>query len=316
MRASRTFIALAAFVVAGGIGFMQRGASAGPATDPGGKARCATRVKGSLTGTAATDVELQANDPQASVDEIVKSDAFIELFSRFLNAEMNPAPGMTSVEDSTYHLAKYVLKNDLPYKDLFVGKFDVSAPKDRPNEVTVAPDPMGLGYFRSRAWQVRYAGNESAGIKIVTAYRMMQNLTGLKLTAVQNADGVDISAAGRAAGVCAKCHYQDWSALDKVASILTVRKGAGDMMTFEPKTAAQIDVDGKMVTDDASLVARLVESENFSFNVCRMTFKFLYGRPENTCESKVFDTCIEQFKSSGKIQRAVAVVAKDPGFCQ
>jgi hypothetical protein len=257
MRTHRTFIALAAFVVAGGIGFMQRGASAGPATDPGGKARCATRVKASLTGTAATDAELQANDPQASVDEVLKSDAFIELFSRYLNAEMNPAPGMTSEQDSTYHLAKYVLKADLPYKDLFVGKYNVSAPKDKPNEVTVAPDPMGLGYFRSRAWQVRYAGNEAAGIKIVSAYRIMQNLTGLKLTAVQNADGVDISAAGRAGGVCRKCHYEDWSALDNVASILTVRKGAGDMMTFEPKKADKIDMDGKAVTDDESLVNRL-----------------------------------------------------------
>jgi hypothetical protein len=316
MRTNRTFIAIAAFVLAGGVGLMQRGASAGPASDPGGKARCATRVKASLTGTAATDVELQANDPQASVDAILKSDPFIELFSRFLNAEMNPAPGMTSAEDATYHLAKHVLKNDLPYKDLFVGKFNVSAPKDQPNNVTVAIDPMGLGYFRSRAWQVRYAGNESAGIKIVTAYRLMQNLTGLKLTAVQNADGVDISATGRQAGVCAKCHYQGWSALDKVASILTVRKGAGEMMTFEPKTADKIDVDGKSVSDDETLVNRLLESEEFGFNVCRMTFKFLYGRPENTCESKVFDSCMTTFKATGKVQSAIAVVAKDPGFCQ
>lgn len=316
MTTSRMYIAMGALVVAGALALSHRGASAGPAQDPGGAARCALRVKAAFTGKPATAAELQAADPQASIDSLLKSDEFIELFARFLNAEMNPAPGMTPAEDATYFLGKHILKNELPYKDLFVGKFNVSAPANAPANVTVTDDPMGLGYFRSRAWQVRYAGNEGQGIKIVTAYRIMQNLTGLKLVAVQNADGVDVSAAGRAAGVCAKCHYQDWSALDKVASILTVRKGTGDTMTFEPKKADAIDVDGQMVTDDASLVNRLLQAEDFSYNVCRMSFKFLYGRPENTCESKVFDACIAAFKSTGKIQAALSVLGKDPGFCQ
>jgi hypothetical protein len=296
---------------------LQRRAAAETPTTSEARARCATRLKSALVGKGVTETELAAANPQGAVDAYLKTPEFTELFARFLNAQFNPSPGMTPADDAAYYLGKHVLTGDLPYKDLFLGKFNVVAtdPK-QPATVVVQPDPMGLGYFRSRAWLVRYAGNEPAGIKIVTAYRIMQNVTGLSLIAVQNAPGADVSKKGREAGTCAGCHYQGWSALDKVASVLSVRKGMGATMTFSPPVATTTDVDGKAVTDDASLVARLTESEDFSFNACRLGFQFLYGRPENTCESKVFDACVSEFKKSGKIQAALAVIAKDESFCQ
>ena len=317
LRTKRIWVAAAPLLAAGAFGLFQKPASAEKPSSAESIARCATRLKTSFLGKGATDAELKAADPQAAVDAYLKAPEFVELFARFLNSELNPAPGMTSAEDATYHLGKYVLSNDLPYKDLFLGKFNVVVPNaQQPNNVVVQPDPNGLGYFRSRAWLVRYAGNELAGIKIVTGYRIMQNITGLKLQAVSNAEGVDTSKAGRSAGVCAQCHFQDWSALDKVASILTVRKGTGATMTFDPPAATTVDIDGKAVTDDASLAARLVESENYNFNTCRLAFKFLYGRPENTCESQVFDKCVTEFKKTGKIQTALSTIAKDDSFCQ
>jgi hypothetical protein len=45
----------------------------------------------------------------------------------------------------------------------------------------------------SKPWLLRYAGNELAGIKISTGYRIMNNTIGLKLVASTNAPGADIS---------------------------------------------------------------------------------------------------------------------------
>lgn len=311
-------------LAAGLVAMAQKPASAEKPNSADSAARCATRLSAALVGKGATAAELANPDPQTNVDALLKRPEFNELFARFLNAELNPAPGATPAEDATYYLAKHVLDNDLPYRELFEGKFNVvQTNPNQPNSVAVQPDPQGLGYFRSRAWLVRYAGNELAGIKIVTAYRIMQNIVGLKLQAVQNAEGVDVSANGRQAGSCRNCHFNTdtatggrWSALDRVASILTVRKGSGNAMTFDPKAAASIDLAGKPVTDDASLVARLIDSEDYAFNSCRLAFKFLYGRPENTCESQLFDKCVDEFKRSGKIQTAIATIAKDDSFCQ
>jgi hypothetical protein len=296
--------------------FQHRAAAETPATDEL-RARCAIRLKSVFVGAGASQLELAATSPQAATDAYLKTPEFAELFSRFLNARFNAAPGVTAADDVVYHLSKYVLTNDLPYKDLFVGKFNVVAADPKmPGDAVVQPDPTGLGYFRSRAWLVRYGGNEPAGIRIGAAYRIMQNVTGLKLLAVQNAPGTDTSKKGRESGSCAGCHYQGWSALDKVASVLSVRKGKGATMTFDPQQAASIDIDGKLVTGDESLVTRLTESEDFGFNACRLGFQFLYGRSENTCEFRVFDACLNEFKKTGKIQAALAVIAKDESFCQ
>ena len=70
------------------------------------------------------------------------------------------------------------------------------------------------------------------------------------------------------------------------------------------------------INNDADIVNVALGSTAFKFNTCRLAFKFLYGRAENVCESKIFDACVDEFAAKGTIQSALAVVAKDQSFCQ
>lgn len=298
-----------------------RRAIAEPATaDAAEKAeRCATRLFAAMIGESATAQALASPNPQTSFDTLVKDPKFVERFSRFINSQFNTTPGATPSEDASYYLTKYVLQNDKPWSDMFVGKYDV-APSNaqQPNsEATVTDSANGLGYFRSRAWMVRYAGNEPAGIRIVAAYRMMQNTIGLALSATTNAPDVDVSAAGRKAAQCAGCHFTPWFALDNVATVLGTRTGMGNNTQFQPPTAGpQQILGGVMVSNDRELVEALVANEAFDVNACRLAYKYLYGRVENSCEGPVFDACVDAFKKDKRITSALAVVAKDPMFCE
>lgn len=272
--------------------------------------RCATRISIALLGKSASPELLAAATPQDSVDGLLADPAFIDRFARFANAQFNDEPGEGVAEDASYTLAKFVLSDPkLQWKEMFVGAYDVAD--------AVKPDPDGLGYFRSAAWMKRYAGNEEAGYRIAAAYRMMQNTTGLKLTATTNVEGVDLSADGRKANACRGCHYDGWFALDLVSKVLSKRKGTGDAITFTPPNEGPQNVlGGKTIANDEDLVQALVASDNFEFNTCRLAFKFLYGRAETTCEGKVFDKCIDAFTAAGTMQSAIAAIAKDPTFCQ
>lgn len=293
-------------------------AQAGPTADKA--ERCATRLSIAMLGKSPTAAALSKSDPQADVDAMLVDAAFVERFSRFINASFNDDVGATPAEDAPYYLAKYVLEKNLAWRELFVGQFRVDAPAGAPTGTpTVTVDPNGLGYFRSTAWLVRYAGNEEQGIKISTAYRMMQNTLGLKLVASTNAPTADISATGRQAAGCRACHYDSWFALDKVAGVLQRKRLGSNPVTFvDPPggIAPQQILGGITVANDKELVSALVQSEAFEFRACRLAFEFLYGRPELTCEGPVFDRCMTELKAKGTIQSALAAVAKDPSFCQ
>jgi hypothetical protein len=310
-RIAGTALPIAAFALAVTAGLAKpQGAHAESEAEAAEKReRCATRLAVALLGESASADLLAAKDPQARVDAMLADDAFIERFSRFANAKLNPEPGEELAEDATYTLSKHVLSNDKPWKDLFVGKYAVA------DEVT--EDPDGLGYFRSEAWMRRYAGNEEDGYRIVAAYQILQNTTGLKLIATTNTEDADLSATGRKANACKSCHYDNWYALDSVAKILSKRRGMGNNMTFvEPDEGPQKILGGKTIANDGELVAALVESENFRFSTCRLAFEFLYSRPESTCEAAVFDKCVDAFDAAGTMQSAVSAIAKDPSFCQ
>ncbi len=297
-----------------------RKAVAEPAADAAERAeRCATRVFTAMVGEGATTEALASPTPQTFVDTLVKDPRFQERFARFINSQFNRTPGATPAEDASYYLSKYVLVNDKPWTDMFLGKYKVEPTnaQNAASEAAVTDDPNGLGYFRSRQWAVRYAGNELAGIRIVTAYRMMQNTVGLQLTAVTNAPTVDVSAAGRKAATCAGCHYDGWFALDKVASVLGTRQGTGAQTTFQPSTLGPQNIlGGVMVDGDAQLVQALVSNEAFDVNACRLAYKYLYGRNENACEGPAFDKCVAAFKADKKMTTAIATVAKDPAYCE
>lgn len=289
-------------------------------TDPTAKnERCASRLSIALLGQSPA-AGLMTN-PQGQVDQLLTQPQFVERFSRFINASFNPLPGTTAKEDSAYFLMKYVLENGKPYKEMFLGQYKVDGDAQG-NNVQVTVDPNGLGYFRSQPWLLRYAGNEQQGYKLVTAYRIMQNTVGLELVASTNAPDADVSTATRTSNPgCTGCHGPatgagPWFALDRAARALTKVKRNGMNVTFEPPTDGPQQVADKTVSSDKELVEALVASPNFAFNACRLSFRFLYGRAENACESKIFDACVTEFNAKGTIQSALASVAKDPGFCQ
>ena len=70
------------------------------------------------------------------------------------------------------------------------------------------------------------------------------------------------------------------------------------------------------IANDKELVTALVANEAFDVNACRLAYGYLYGRAEYSCEGKVFDACVAAFKKDKLITSALAVVAKDPAFCE
>ena len=177
--------------------------------------RCATRLSIAMLGASPTPTFFTTPDPQGAVDQMLTSPAFIERFSRFVNATFNSGPGALQTDDAVYFLTKYVLANAKPWTDLFIGPYAVDV--DATKNMVVSADPNGLGYFRSLPWQRRYAGNETAGYKLSTAYRMVNNVVGVELTPSVAKPGDDRTSVGRKAAACTGCHYDSWFALDKIA---------------------------------------------------------------------------------------------------
>lgn len=279
--------------------------------------RCATRLSSALLGRSPSSTLLAAADPQAQVDTLIATADFRERLARFVNSRFNPEPGLTTQEDASYWLARYVLTNNLPWRQLFVGQFRVDPPPadgSSPDAQVVA-DPNGLGYFRSRAWMVRYAGNELNGLRLVAAYRMLNNVLGIKLMAAVNTDGID--AAGRMSAACSGCHYNPTNGLDLIASILSKRIGTGSGMTFSTTVGAPVTLlGGQTIANDAQFINAMVSSGDFRFRACRLAVEFAYARPEYKCEGTTFDACMAAFSATGTIQSAVAAIAKAPTFCQ
>jgi hypothetical protein len=284
------------------------------------RARCATRLSLALTGRSASAELLADSNPQSRVDELLGSALFVEQFSRFVNSKLNDDPGETPAEDASYFLARHILQNRRPWRELFDGPYRVEpqpASDGNPATARVVDDPQGLGYFRSRPWMVRYAGDEEQGYRLNAAFRVQQNIIGLSVDAVTSVPGVDASASGRLAAGCRGCHYDSYFALDKVAKILSRRQGTGDSMTFVPPSEGpQQILGGRTIANDAELVRALVESVDHQFRTCRLAFEYLYGRPEATCEAELFDQCVDAYAATGDVRAALKTIAQDPGFCE
>ena len=277
--------------------------------------RCAVRVSIALTGKSPDAEFLSSIDPQARADALLDTTDFIERYARFVNTQFNRTPGATSEEDAPYYLAWEILQKRKPWKEMFLGAYRVE--KNAADAVVVVPDATGLGYFTSKAWQRRYAGNEPNGVLLSTAYRIFNNTIGLKLVPSTNAPDADITATGRQSVGCRGCHYDGMYALDLAASVLPKRVGDGATMTFEAPSGSPVTLMGGMtVSSERDLVTALVESESFRFRTCRMAFNFLFGRNENRCEAPAFDRCMKEFRNNGTLQSAVAAIVKDPAFCQ
>jgi hypothetical protein len=312
-------LALAAVVpalaIAAALGASSKGARA--ADDAQDKAeaneRCAVRLAIALVGKSAEPAELSSQNPQGAVDRLVDSPAFAERWARFINAEFNGGPQTSATDDPVYYLAKHIVTNKKPWVEMFTGAYSVTATA---TAMEVKDDPAGIGYFTSPTWMRRYAGNEDKGIMLVGAFRTIQNTTGVTLVPSVGNPGDDRTATGRMGANCKSCHFDQWYALDKFASLLPLKKLTGETVSFAPNPAGPQQILGKTIADQKGMVAALVDSDAFKFAQCRNVFKFLYGRPENQCEAKVFDACVDALDNKKTIQSAVAVVAKDPSFCQ
>jgi hypothetical protein len=293
------------------------GLASAQVTTVDGRERCATRLSSALLGKTPTSAMLTATDPQSLADSMIASADFQEKFARYINSRFNPDPGAVVAEDASYWLAKYVLVNNRPWKELFNGQYRVDPPDaaSTTGDAVVVADTAGLGYFRSRTWMVRYAGNELNGVRIVTAYRMLNNVLGIKLQAAVNTDGID--ATGRMAAACSGCHYNPINGLDLIASILSKRIGTGTNMTFSTTVGPPVTLlGGQTIANDAQFINAMVNSNDFKFRACRLAVEFAYARPEYKCEGTTFDACIAAFTASGTIQSAVAAIVKAPTFCQ
>ena len=288
--------------------------------DDAARVRCATRLSMALTGKAPSAELLAAADPQAEVDKLLADEAFVEQFSRFMNSKLNPEPAMTPAADATYYLTQYVLRNNRPWHELFDGQYRVEpvpATTSSPATAQVVADPNGLGYFRSRPWMVRYAGNEEQGYRLSAAFRIQQNIVGLDVGAVTNAPGTDISATGRMASSCRGCHYDEWFALDKVARVLSRKTGPDDAIVFvAPTEGSQQILNGRTIANDAELVAALLDSTDHKFRTCRLAFEYLYGRAEANCEAALFDACIDAYTTTGDVRATLRTLATAPGYCE
>ena len=288
------------------------------AEDPGRAARnqrCATRLSVTLLGKSPDAALLASDDPSSRVDAMLATPEFRDRFASFVNASFNGGPTTDPTNDPIYFLARYVLEQNKPWRDLFVGGYDVRPTADK-RALDVVPSATGLGYFRTTPWMVRYAGNEEKGIRLSAAYHMIHNTTGFEVPASVAKPGEDRTAAGRQAAACEGCHFTPWFALDKAAAVLSQKRVAADgTVTFDATTVTPTALLGKTLNDDRDLVTTLVDSDSFKFNQCRLIYKFLYGRPENQCEAPLFDKCVDEL-SKGSVVPAIAVVAKDASFCQ
>lgn len=285
------------------------GADGGQDQTAAANERCANRLSIAFTGNGAAPEAMAAADPKAAIAVYLQGGDFQERFARFINSQFNTAPGATYLEDAVYYLAKQVLSDGTPWSQMFLGKFRIAPVA---SQAAIFADDNGLGYFRMDDWYARYEGNEQAGIKLATAYQILNNVVGLQLTASTNAPGADVSANGRHASPCNSCHFEGWSALDVVASVLPKK---GQPFDAYQGPAVQM-LGGQMIGNDEQLVTALVASENYAVNACRLSFKFLYGRADNACDGPVLDRCVDAFKAQQTIQSALSSIANEPGFCE
>jgi hypothetical protein len=291
-------------------------AIAEPGDEADARARCASRLAITLLGETPNAALLANPNPLSVVEAMVKTPQFSNRFASFLNAEFNVAPSETVLQDTVYFLSKHVIESDKPWKDVFIGRYDMFLTPDKMG-LNVVDEPKGLGYFHTLSWMQRYAGNEPAGIRITAAYRMIHNTTGTDILPSVGQPEDDRTANGRKGNGCKGCHYDAWYALDKAAAVLSKKNVAADgTIDFINNNSGPQQLLGKTISNDRELVEGLVNSDAWKFGQCRFIFKFLFGRKETTCEAQLFDRCVDALSAEGTLRSAVSVVAKDPEFCQ
>ena len=203
------------------------------------------------------------------------------------------------------------------WRELFLGHYNVY-----PKKGTVVEAENGLGYFSLFPWKQTYAGNEENGVQINAAYRILHNMTYLRSEAVDSEEvGLDdLDAEGRRQKPCSSCHYEQWFALDKTASVLGKVRRQGDKLTFEGPSGEFVKLfnDEVSVRDKYGLVNAIADSEHFRYNACRLAFKFVFRQDHarGDAEIEAFDACMKVFQKDSTIQTAIGALLKSKAFCK
>lgn len=277
--------------------------------------QCNQKLYNTLYDRAPTQIELEAANPLTRVDAMLANDAFQDFFARYINAKLNTGPADKPEDEVVFNMVKsYILKRDKDWAELFTAKVDIVGQN-------INPKPDAVGYFESRSWKKRYAGNEEEGLKLRTAYMVTNNIIGLKLDALTVTSSGDSSKKGRAdpSNVCISCHFNLPFALDKVALILDrVDRKASDAQNtlFLPPIGPAQVIYGESVANLTELANMLVKRSEFNSNACHMAFTFVFGRDESAHEKQLFSQCMEKFTASKKITTAVKHFVESDIFCQ
>ncbi len=284
-----------------------------------GSYQCMRRVGTALNVSywSSEASKADAGTAQDRVLEFMKRPSFAERWSSFLNSRFNAQPGLSAEEDIMNAVVRFVLANDRPWKDVFVGRFATSGPGGYP---TISDDPTAppYGFFGLAPWLKRYAGNASDGKMLQASYRILRATVGLELTpSPQNASG-DASLVGRQRPECRGCHFESPYALDHVAALLPwYRKGTGSSAKVEAQVPTPQQLfDGRSIASLDELLQITVESDAFLFWSCRLAYEFAVGRPESGCEAPVFDTCVDTLRQTQDLRKAMATIMQDPSYCQ
>lgn len=321
--AERAPMAAPRWLLVVGVSMCATALGADPTPAEQAEARCTRRLVQTLTGLELNQVSIGTpvmHPIQQHLAPYLAHPQFRRRLAAFINTKLSPGPSVTNFggEDSLYAMATYVLDRDLPWREVFIGRYAISNPDSAAAQVT--PDPKGLGIFRAPGWVTRYAGNAPDSYRLIGAYRMLQNLTGLVLVPSANNNQGDTTSKGRERADCRGCHFDSPWGLDKVARVIGkkvsfLRPDNQKEWHAGPPEEPQL-IFGTLVHDDEELVRLIVGSNDFKFWTCRLAFEFVTGRQENTCEGEVFDRCMDAFEKDGSLISAVGAIAGSPEVCQ
>jgi hypothetical protein len=297
--------------------------------------QCSQKLHSTLYGRSATAAELNIADPISQVDSMIQNNEFRVEFAKYINAHMNWVPGGERISENPVYSAvvNYLFKprnNDLealnseyPWKNLFTVGYETYDSGWNPKST----EDNGLnleasGYFSNKLWKSIYKGNEEAGVKLRTAYLIMNNQIGLSLDAltVNNSGGSGVAARTDPNSVCAACHLFPEFALDRVANVLPlVNRQTSDAQNFNelpsPNTTPQM-IYGSPVSNLKELTAVLAELDQFDTNACDIAFQFVFGRERRSADNSIFQACITEFQDSGYITTAVRHFIESEIFCK
>lgn len=280
--------------------------------------QCNQKLSSTLFGRSATTAELNIADPKSRVDAMMQNQEFIEHFSSYVNAHMEWIPDDGIRNNPVYGaLTFYLFQNgeEKPWHELFTGNYGLY-------DNGYNPQSDGSGYFSDREWKRKYKGNEEDGFKLRTAYMIMNNSIGLNLEAltVNNSGGSGRDARQDPNSVCYACHYKEEFALDRIANVLPqVNREASDAQNLienpPPGPTPQI-IYGAAVSNLDELVDSLVTTDEFYTNACHIAFNFVFGRDERGADKEIFKSCLDEFRTDGRISVAVRHFIDSEIFCK